>query len=160
MLSQLNKKRNLHSVIFFFSKMFSEKCNYEIYNKKLLIIIKIFKKWCFKIYDIADSVIILINYKNLKYFIIICKLNHHQAHWNEFLSEFNFNIIYQSEMINSVTDVFTHYTDDCLHNKKNPQNAHQYQIIFEDQQLQLNMFNIYNFNIVNITTVASVILWS
>ena len=42
--SQLNEKRNLHSVIFFFNKMSLKKCNYEIYNKKLLIIIKLFKK--------------------------------------------------------------------------------------------------------------------
>ena len=43
-LSQLNKKENLHSIIFFFSKMFLKKYNYEIYNKNLLIIIKIFKE--------------------------------------------------------------------------------------------------------------------
>ena len=43
-LSQLNKKGNLHSVIFFFSKMFLKKYNYKIYNKKLLIIIKAFEK--------------------------------------------------------------------------------------------------------------------
>ena len=61
-------------------------------------------------------------------------------------------------MINSVIDALTCCADDCPHNKKDPQNAHQYQIIFEDQQLQLNMFNVYNFNTINMTTVASIIL--
>ena len=42
--SQLNEEGNLHLMIFFFSKMFSEKCNYEIYNKELLIIVKAFEK--------------------------------------------------------------------------------------------------------------------
>ena len=94
MLSQSNEKGNLHSVTFFSSKMSSEKCNYEIYDKELLIIVKAFKEWCFKIYGTADSVTVLTDYKNLKYFIIICKLNCCQACWNEFLSKFNFNIIY------------------------------------------------------------------
>ena len=43
-LSQLNEKENLHSVIFFSSKMSLKKCNYEIYDKELLIIVKVFKK--------------------------------------------------------------------------------------------------------------------
>ena len=111
---------------FFFSKMFSEKYNYKIYNKELLVIIKAFEEWHFKTYSTADSVTMFINHKNLKYFTTTYKLNHHQAHWNEFLSEFNFNIIYQLEAINSVTDVLTHCAGNCLYNKKNSQNAYQY----------------------------------
>ena len=42
--SQSDEKGNLHSMIFFFNKMFSEKCNYEIYDKELLIIVKAFKE--------------------------------------------------------------------------------------------------------------------
>ena len=110
-LSQSNEKGNLHSVTFFFSKMFLKECNYEIYNKKLLVIVKAFKKWHFKIHGTSDPVTVLTDYKNLKYFIIICKLNCHQAHWNKFFSEFNFNIIYQSRVINSVTDALTHHVD-------------------------------------------------
>ena len=77
--SQLNEEGNLHSVIFFSSEMFSEKCNYEIYDKELLIIVKAFEKWCFKIYSTADPVIVLTDHKNLEYFIIIYKFNHHQT---------------------------------------------------------------------------------
>ena len=100
--------------------MSSEECNYKIYNKELLIIVKAFEKWCSEIYSTADSVIMLIDYKNLKYFIITCKLNHHQVCWNEFLLEFNFNIIYQLEVINSVADALTCHADDCLCNEKDP----------------------------------------
>ena len=125
-LSQSDEKGNLHPMIFFSSKMFSEKCNYEIYNKELLVIVKAFEEWCFEIYGTADPVTMLTDYKNLKYFITICKLNCCQAYWNEFLSEFNFNIIYQLKVINSVTDALTCCADDCPHNKKDPQNAHQY----------------------------------
>ena len=99
----------------------------------------------------------LTDYKNLKYFIIICKLNHCQVYWNEFFLKFNFNIIYWLRVINSVTDVLICCAGNCLCNKKNFQNAYQYQIIFEDQQFQLNMFNIYNSDMINVTIVAAVI---
>ena len=155
-LSQLNKKKNLHSMIFFFSKMSLKECNYEIYDKELLIIVKAFKEWHSEIYDITDSVTVFTDHKNLKYFITIYKLNCHQVCWNKFLSKFNFNIIYQLRAINNVTDTLTCYAGNYLHNEKNLQNAHQYQIIFKDQQLQLNMFNIYDFDVINVTTVVSV----
>ena len=38
-LLQKNKKENLHSVIYFLKLMTSAEYNYNIYNKKLLIII-------------------------------------------------------------------------------------------------------------------------
>ena len=43
-LSQPDKKGNLYSVTFFSNKMSLEECNYEIYDKELLIIVKIFKE--------------------------------------------------------------------------------------------------------------------
>ena len=123
-LLQLNKKENLHSMTFFFNKMSLKECNYKIYDKDLLIIVKIFKEWHFKIYDTADSVIILTDYKNLKYFIIIYKLNHCQVCWNEFVSEFNFNIIYWLKVINNAADTFICYTGDYLCNEKDLWNTH------------------------------------
>ena len=157
-LSQSNEKGNLHSVIFFSSKMSLKKCNYEIYNKELLIIVKTFKKWCSETYGITDSVTMFTDHKNLKYFIIIHKLNCHQACWNKFLLEFNFNIIYQPKMTNSVTDALIHCAGDYPHNKKDLWNAHQYQTILKDQWFQLNMFNVYDSDVINVITVASVIL--
>ena len=59
--------------------MFSEECNYKIYNKELLIIVKTFEEWHSETHGITDSVIMLIDYKNLEYFIIIYKLNCCQA---------------------------------------------------------------------------------
>ena len=159
-LSQPDEEGNLHSVAFFSSKMFSEECNYEIYNKELLIIVKAFEEWHFKIHGTADPVTMLTNHKNLKYFITTHKLNHHQACWNEFLSEFNFNIIYWLEVINSVTDALTCCAGDSPHNEKDLWNAHQYQIIFKDQQLQLNMFNVYEPDAVNVIIVVLITLWN
>ena len=43
-LSQYNEDEVLHSVIYFLKKYNSVKCNYKIYNKKLIIIIYVFKE--------------------------------------------------------------------------------------------------------------------
>ena len=40
---QLGKDRLLHSIAFFFKNMNLAECNYEIYDKKLLAIIRCFK---------------------------------------------------------------------------------------------------------------------
>ena len=42
-LSQQDDNKVLHSVIFFSKSILSVKCNYKIYDKKLLIIIKCLK---------------------------------------------------------------------------------------------------------------------
>ena len=38
-LLQKNKEENLHPVVYFLMLMISTECNYDIYNKKLLVII-------------------------------------------------------------------------------------------------------------------------
>ena len=43
-LSQYNDAEILHSVAYFFKKHNSAECNYEIYNKKLMIIVHVFEK--------------------------------------------------------------------------------------------------------------------
>jgi len=42
-LSQYDDEEILHSIIFYSKNMISAECNYEIYNKKLLIIIRCLK---------------------------------------------------------------------------------------------------------------------
>ena len=43
-LSQPDEEGNLHSVTFFSNKMFLKECNYEIYDKELLVIVKAFEE--------------------------------------------------------------------------------------------------------------------
>jgi len=46
---QYDNEEVLHSIAFYSKNMFSAECNYEIYNKKLLIIIWAFEHWWFKL---------------------------------------------------------------------------------------------------------------
>ena len=70
-LSQLNSQSVLHSVIYFFICMSSAECNYDIYNKKLLIIIHAFKEWRSELKDAVKQIQVITDYKNLEYFMII-----------------------------------------------------------------------------------------
>ena len=72
-LSQIKLNKLLYSIAFIFRKMLLMKCNYEIYNKEFFVIIKTFEKWYSKLINILikNLIKIFINYRNLKYFIII-----------------------------------------------------------------------------------------
>jgi hypothetical protein len=55
--------------------MASAECNYEIYNKKLLAIIRYLKHWRLKLESTDILIKVFINYRNLKYFITIKELS-------------------------------------------------------------------------------------
>ncbi len=104
-LFQYDDEEILHSVIFYSKNMILAECNYEIYDKELLIIIRCLKYWYLELKCTNISIKIFINHLNLKYFMIIKKLIRWQVKWAEKLSEYNFKIIYQSEKQNLKVDV-------------------------------------------------------
>ncbi len=93
-LSQYNDENILHSVILYSKNMILAECNYEIYDKELLIIICCLKHWCFELKCTDILIKIFIDHLNLKYFMTIKELIKWQARWAEKLSEYNFKIIY------------------------------------------------------------------
>ena len=94
----------LHPVAFFFKKMISAECNYEIYDKELLTIIKVFEKWRSELKSFKFFIQVIIDHKNLKYFMSFKLLNRKQARWSEYLSRFNFKITYRSSKLNNAAD--------------------------------------------------------
>ena len=93
-LSQYGDDGLLHPVAFFSRKHSPQEINYEIYDKKLLAIIKFFEEWRPMLERAGLSVKILTNHKNLQYFMSTKQLSRRQACWSEFLSCFNFVIQY------------------------------------------------------------------
>ncbi len=82
-LSQYDDEDILHSMIFYSKNMILAKCNYKIYDKKLLIIIRYLKHWRFKLKCMNILIKIFIDHLNLKYFMIIKELIRWQAKWAE-----------------------------------------------------------------------------
>ena len=106
-LSQYDDEKILHSMIFYSKKMILAKCNYEIYDKKLLIIIRCLKHWRFELKEIDELVEIYIDHKDLKIFMIIKKLISRQVRWVEILTNYNIRIQYQSSAKNVKVDALT-----------------------------------------------------
>ena len=92
-------------------------CNYEIYDKKVLTIIKIFELWKSELKNIEKPVQVIIDHKNLEYFMSSKLLNRRQTRWFEFFSKFNFKIIYKPGSLNNKTDVFTRQSGNIFKKK-------------------------------------------
>ena len=85
LLSQYDNNRIFWPYIYFSKWNTPAECNYEIYNKKLLIIIYCLEEWSPELHNIKEFKII-INYKNLKYFTTMWWLIKRQIYWVKILS--------------------------------------------------------------------------
>jgi hypothetical protein len=78
-LSQKENDDLIKSVMYFSKTLFSVECNYEIYDKELLIIIRCFEQWRAELQSVKTFINVLIDHKNLKYFMTTKKLNRRQT---------------------------------------------------------------------------------
>jgi len=82
--------RKWHPVAFYSKSLSSVERNYEIHNKEMLAIIRALEEWRHFLEGATHPVEIWTNHKNLEYFMMAKKLNHHQAYWSLHLARFNF----------------------------------------------------------------------
>ncbi|KAG0153116.1 hypothetical protein PDIDSM_2075 [Penicillium digitatum] len=83
-LSQYDDAGILHPIAFFSKKHSAAECNYEIYDKELLAIIRCFEEWRPELDTLAR-----------------------EARWSEFLSRFNFKITYRPGKQGAKPDALT-----------------------------------------------------
>ncbi len=103
-LSQYDDEKVLHSIAFYSKSMILAKCNYHIYDKKLLIIIWCFEHWRLKLKCIELLIQMFIDHQTLKIFMKNKQLTQRQVNYLDILFEFNFQIIFQSDKINTKVD--------------------------------------------------------
>jgi len=104
---------------YYSKKNASAECNYEIYDKKMLIIIQCLKEWDAELRSVS-SFQICTDHKNLKYFMTVKKLTERQMRWSWILLQYNFFILYllnkQNERANALSrheqDMSTDLSDD------------------------------------------------
>ncbi len=87
--------------------MISAECNYHIYDKKLLTIIRCFEHWWLKLEDTELSIQMFTDHQTLKIFIKNKQLTWWQANYLNILLKFNFQIIFQSDKINIKVNALT-----------------------------------------------------
>ena len=78
-LSQRDDEGILHPVAFFSKKHSSAECNYEIYDKKLMAIVRCFEQWRAELEGSPHVIEVLSDHKNLEYFMTTKLLFRRQA---------------------------------------------------------------------------------
>ncbi len=122
--------------------MIFAECNYEIYDKELLIIICCLKHWCLELKCMNILIKIFINHLNLKYFMIIKKLIRWQVKWAEKLSEYNFKIIYQSKKQNLKVDVLIRMSNVKSVEVNDDQKLYQHQMLLSEDKFKLQSMKV------------------
>jgi hypothetical protein len=103
--------------------IFAER-NYEINDQKMLVIVKICKKWRHYIENVKHSIRMIIDHANLKNFFINKALNRKEIKWWKRLIEFDLKIKYRFEKNNFANDSFRKrdYEDEIAKKNKNKKN--------------------------------------
>ena len=139
--SQYDDNGQLKPVVYFFCKMSFAECNYEMYDKEFLTTIKAFELWKSELENIEEPVQVIIDHRNLDYFISSKLLNRRQARWSEFFSRFNFKIIYRPNSLNNKTDAFTRQSGDILKKRDNPRQF-QWQPVLKKNNLNIQQLTL------------------
>jgi len=128
---------NIHLIAFYSCSMQPAELNYEIYDKELLAIFEAFRQWCNYLEGSTHVILVLSDHKNLKYFATTKQLTHHQFHWSEYLSGFNYLIQYCAGQLGTKPDALTHHKDVYPHGEDAYAlaNPHNFQSMFKAGQL-------------------------
>ena len=126
-LSQYDKNGVLHPIAYFFKKHNPAECNYEIYDKELMVIICTFEEWCPELEGSTYLINVITDHKNLEYFMFTKQLSCCQAHWSEFLSCFNYHITYCPGKADSKPNALTCRSEDLPKERDTLDSCHQYQ---------------------------------
>jgi predicted aspartyl protease len=92
-LLQLQPSGMFHPCAFFSKKNSPAECNYEIYDKEMLAIIRCLEAWDSDLRSVREFQV-RTDHKNLEYFMTARKLTERQMRWSLILSRYNFSIMY------------------------------------------------------------------
>ena len=99
----------------FYLKKFSlVEINYDIHDKEMSAIVDSFKQWEHWLIGSLHPVLVYTDHKNLEYFTTTKVLNRRQARWADYLSLFDFKIIFHPGRENGKADALSHRVDPRL----------------------------------------------
>jgi hypothetical protein len=133
-LSQYDDSGVLRPVAFFSKNHTPAECNYEIYDKELLAIIRCFEEWRPELEGSELPTRILTDHRNLEYFTTTKQLNRRQARWSEMLSRFNFKIVYRPGKQGEKPDALTRRSED-MPEEGDERLHHQSQVVLKRENM-------------------------
>ncbi|SLM36779.1 reverse transcriptase domain protein [Lasallia pustulata] len=138
-LSQYDDDKVLHPVAFYSKNMVPAECNYEIYDKELLAIIRCLEHWRPELEATELPVEIFTDHKALEHFMTSKELTRRQVRWAEKLSEYNFKIMYQTGAKNIKADALTRKPGDKPINEEDDRLKYQHQTILTPDRLEISV---------------------
>ena len=111
-LSQPDDNGVLRPVAFFSKKNSPAECNYEIYDKDLLAIVRSFEEWRPHLIGAAMPIRVLMDQKNLEYFTTKRQLNQQQVRWSGFMVQFPWYAEYCPGRLGGKPDALTQRSGD------------------------------------------------
>ena len=104
----LDNGSELHPIAFFLRTLSRAELNYDDHDKELLAIYEAFRNWRHYLEGAPETIQVVTDHKNLKYFSTVRLLSRHQARWSEFLSGFNMVIKFRPGKLGAKPDALTH----------------------------------------------------
>lgn len=137
-LSQYDEDGLLHPVAFYSKNLTPAECNYQIYDKELLAIIKCLEHWRPELECTEIPVKIFTDHKGLMYFAEGQDLSRRQARYLDMLSEFNIKIIYRPGPQNVKADALTRMPGSKPTDPSDERLRQQHQVILTPERLELD----------------------
>lgn len=134
-LSQIDEHGEMRPVAFFSKTMNPAECNYDIYDKELLAIIRCLEEWRPELESCEHPIKILTDHKSLEYFYTTKKLSRRQARWAQILSRYNFVIQYRPGKQNAKADALTRRPQDMPASDEDDRQRHQMQTLLPPERL-------------------------
>jgi len=106
-LSQQDDEGVLHPVAYYLKRHSPAECNYDIYDKVLMAIIKALEEWRPECEGAVYPLQLITDHENLEYFMMKKLLNRRQARWSEFLTQYDYEIVYRPGKSNGKADALT-----------------------------------------------------
>jgi hypothetical protein len=138
-LSQKDDQGILHPVAFMSKKLDTAECNYEIYDKELLAIVRCFESWRAELQGASYPITVLTDHRNLEYFMTTKELTRRQVRWSEFLSQFDFVLKYRPGKESIKPDSLTRRSQDLPQDKDDERLQHQNQALLKPHNLDANI---------------------
>lgn len=110
-LQQLSDQGMWVPCAFFSKKNNPAECNYEIYDKEMLAIIRCLEEWDPELRGVKEFEIHT-DHKNLEYFMTVRKLTERQMRWSLILSRYNFRIVHVPGRENERADALSRRDQD------------------------------------------------
>ena len=125
----------LHPVAFYSKNMLPAECNYEIYDKELLAIIRCLEHWRPELESTDIPVEVITDHKGLEYFMSTKELSRRQARWSEKLADYNFKIKYRPGRTNERADALTRMPGSTPESQDDERVKYQQQTILTPDRL-------------------------